>query len=252
MNWKKTLALTAAALAALALGFFLPDLAGAIGRRALSKGSERVSAENMALYFGEMSFAEKLETAITGDTEIVMDTGTWLSQEEALAYARNFLLFFQKSGMSNLDFTSETLSLSAQALCTVSYASTESFVQWRIVAQDEAQDLEMYLLLDDESDVPLAFAHLPQSQSHTEFSIREIAMSWGMLYAEFTGLEYMDVYPSDTRTLIESASDGKETADPYRDVSDWEQWQIEFRQQDGETVFVSFFCLDGYYYFNAF
>ena len=110
----------------------------------------------------------------------------------------------------------------------------------------------MYLLLDDESGLPLAFSRLPQSPAHMELSPGEIAIAWGMLYAEFTGLEFVGAYPPDTKTLIEAASDTFENTDPYTDVSEWEQWILELRQQDDRTVRLSFFCLDGYYYFNVF
>lgn len=250
MNWKKMLFPALAALAAVALGFFLPDLVGIAQHRMMSRGSDKISTQNMQLHFAGMDFIEKLETAVTGDTEIVMDTGTRLSREDAIVCAQETLMFFQETGFSDLDPSAPAVSFSAQAIYTVSYASLESFIQWRIIVRDQGRDMETCLLLDDETGMLLAFSHLPQNAVHTELSFLEIAEVWGALYADFAGLEFVDLYPSDTKVLVESSSDSAQSVDGYLDVSGLPQWDLEFRQQDDAAVRLIFLCGDGYYYFN--
>ena len=63
MNWKKMLFPALAALAAVALGFFLPDLVGIAQHRMMSRGSDKISTQNMQLHFAGMDFIEKLGEA---------------------------------------------------------------------------------------------------------------------------------------------------------------------------------------------
>ncbi len=241
MNWKKLLLSGFSVLTAVSLGFFLPDLVGNIRRDALLRATEQISSETVALHFVTMDFHEKLAAAATGDAEIVMDIGTQLSSDEAVCCAQQILAYLYDGGYADLDPYNSELHFTAQAYYTLSYETLKSLIQWQIAVADSAGEWVCSLWLDDETAVLLAVSHLPLRIADMPLSLPEIALAWGMFYAEYNGLEFIAGYPADQQTA--------QTEGEWTEFSGSLAWDLEFLL-DEQILRLGFLYRNGYCDFN--